>query len=635
MVNSNQMPENKQFRATIGSREVLIETGKLAEQAGAAVTLRMGDTLVFATATMSAHPREGIDFFPLSVDYEERLYAAGRIPGSFMRREGRPSEASILIARVTDRPLRPLFPKDLRNEVQVIITPLSHDQENHADILSIVAASAALTISDVPWDGPIGACRVGLIDGEFVANPTIPEMENSQLDLRMAGTADAIIMVEAGANEVDEETMIRALRFGHDSMQDVIRVQQQMREQVGRPKREYEPAAINEALATEVENRVRGEIAEIVATRIERDDRNEALDVLRERVLAEYEAAALAPEEEPVSLAAVRDALNDTLKKEVRRRIIEDGIRPDGRGYRDIRPLAAEVDLVLSVSDAGLVGAVFLLCGIGLVIQFRMGSFAQGLAKPAAMLPLPLGLAAFMVGTLLTGKGRGAWLAKAGWLAYLVALGVLAAMLLLGRSFRGGTYLAGNLNPSEIVKPLLVLFLASYLSRHQKAFSETQKGIPVPPLHALLGLVALWAIPMLMTIALKDLGLMALLNAVLIVMPEYNRSFPALIKNALEWGSRPYGQNAWGDKPLAMAGASPGAIGTAAGQSQLRATLPLYGLVVMGQPEVYLHFKPGLIDEHFEVTDEQSRGFLENFVDKFIEWIERHGQHHPVSVAAE
>jgi cell division protein FtsW (lipid II flippase) len=168
--------------------------------------------------------------------------------------------------------------------------------------------------------------------------------------------------------------------------------------------------------------------------------------------------------------------------------------------------------------DAGLVGAVFLLCGIGLVIQFRMGSFAQGLAKPAAMLPLPLGLAAFMVGTLLTGKGRGAWLAKAGWLAYLVALGVLAAMLLLGRSFRGGTYLAGNLNPSEIVKPLLVLFLASYLSRHQKAFSETQKGIPVPPLHALLGLVALWAIPMLMTIALKDLGLMALLNAVLIVM---------------------------------------------------------------------------------------------------------------------
>jgi len=161
---------------------------------------------------------------------------------------------------------------------------------------------------------------------------------------------------------------------------------------------------------------------------------------------------------------------------------------------------------------------VFLLCGIGLVIQFRMGSFSQGLAKPAALLPFPLGLAAFMIGTLLTGKGRGAWLASTGWLAYLAALGVLAAMLALGRSFRGGTYLAGNLNPSEIVKPLLALFLASYLSRRQKAFGETQNGIPVPPLSALLGLVVLWGIPMLMTIALKDLGLMMLLNAVLIVM---------------------------------------------------------------------------------------------------------------------
>jgi cell division protein FtsW (lipid II flippase) len=167
--------------------------------------------------------------------------------------------------------------------------------------------------------------------------------------------------------------------------------------------------------------------------------------------------------------------------------------------------------------DAGLVGAVFLLCGIGLVIQFRMGSFAQGLAKPVALLPFPAGLAAFMIGAALTGKGRGAWLARAGWPAYLAALGVLGAMLALGRSFRGGTYLAGNINPSEIVKPLLALFLAAYLSRRQKAFSETQNGIPVPPLNALLGLVALWGLPMLLTIALKDLGLMILLNAILIV----------------------------------------------------------------------------------------------------------------------
>ncbi len=354
MDSNNMMPVSHRFTATIGDKEVSIETGKLAEQAGGAVVVRMGDTMVFATATMSALPREGIDFFPLSVDYEEKLYAAGRIPGSFMRREGRPSEASILIARVTDRPLRPLFPKDMRNEVQVIVTPLSHDQENHADMLAILAASAALHISDVPWGGPIGAVRVGMIDGEFVLNPTIPEMEDSLLDLRMAGTADAIIMVEAGATEVDEETMIRALRFGHESMQDLIAVQNQMREQAGKPKREYEPAAVDTELASEVEGKISAEIAQIVANRLERDDRNAALDDLRERLLAEYEQADAASPEDAISLKQVREALNDTLKKEVRRRILEDGIRPDGRDYTTIRPLAAEVDVIPRVHGSGL-----------------------------------------------------------------------------------------------------------------------------------------------------------------------------------------------------------------------------------------------------------------------------------------
>src|SRR5262249_5362238 len=184
----------RQFRANLGSEEVIIETGRFAEQAGGAVTVRMGDTMLLATATISRTVREGIDFFPLSVDYEERLYAAGRIPGSFFRREGRPAEQAILTARVTDRPLRPLFPKDLRNEVQIIITALSHDQENAVDMLCIVAASAALTISNVPWDGPIGGVRVGLVNGQLTINPSIPEMENSKLDLRVAGTKDAINM---------------------------------------------------------------------------------------------------------------------------------------------------------------------------------------------------------------------------------------------------------------------------------------------------------------------------------------------------------------------------------------------------------------------------------------------------------
>ena len=354
MNSNNPMPANSRFSAMMGNQEIVIETGKLAEQAGGAVTVRVGDTVVFATATMSATPREGIDFFPLSVDYEEKLYAAGRIPGSFMRREGRPSAASILIARVTDRPLRPLFPKNMRNEVQVILMPLSHDQENHADIPSIIAASAALHISDVPWGGPIGAVRVGMIDGEFVANPTIPDMENSVLDLRVAGTADAIIMVEAGANEVDEETMVRALRFAHDSMQAIIQVQEQMREQLGKAKREYTPASVETTLASEVESKIAGEIADIVANKTERDARNTALDELRERLMAEYEDQEPVGDEDAVSLKDVREALNDTLKKEVRRRIIEDGVRPDGRDYTTIRPLAAEVDLVPRVHGVGL-----------------------------------------------------------------------------------------------------------------------------------------------------------------------------------------------------------------------------------------------------------------------------------------
>ncbi len=349
------MPANQRFVAHVADREVIIETGKLAEQAGGAVTVRMGDTLIFATATMSATAREGIDFFPLSVDYEERLYAAGRIPGSFMRREGRPSEASILISRVTDRPLRPLFPNDMRNEVQVIVTSLSHDQENHADMLAIIAASAALTISDVPWGGPVGAVRVGLIDGEFVANPTIPEMDNSTLDLRMAATADAIIMVEAGANEVDEETMVRALRFGHDALQDLVRAQNEMREQLGKPKRDYTSTGINQALATEVEDKVRDNIADILATRPERNARNEALDALRERLITEYEEAGPAPEEDGgVTPKIVREVIDDTLKKEMRRRILEEGLRPDGRDMVTIRPLAAEIDIVPRVHGSGL-----------------------------------------------------------------------------------------------------------------------------------------------------------------------------------------------------------------------------------------------------------------------------------------
>src|SRR5512135_2647535 len=203
-------PEVKRYTALVGSRQISIETGKLAAQAGGAVTVTLGDSIVFAAATMGA-VREGTDFFPLSVDYEERMYAGGKIPGSFFRREGRPSTDAILTARLTDRPLRPLFPEGMRNEVQIIMYSLSADADNPLDILAINAASAAIMISDIPWAGPVGAVRVGRIDGKFIINPTFAEMDASDLDLRLAGTRDAILMVECGANEVPEDIMAEAL----------------------------------------------------------------------------------------------------------------------------------------------------------------------------------------------------------------------------------------------------------------------------------------------------------------------------------------------------------------------------------------------------------------------------------------
>ena len=218
-------PDIKQYPATVGGKTITFEHGRLAKQAGGAVTIQLDDTIVFVSATMSTKPRDGIDFFPLSVDYEERLYAGGQIPGSFFRREGRPGENAILTSRLTDRPLRPLFPKDMRNEVQVIMYSLSSDMENIIDVLAINAASAAIMISNIPWGGPVGAVRIGRINGELVVNPTYTQLEESDLDLRVAGTKEAILMVECAAKEVDEGTITEALEFAHKSMQPLIEAQ--------------------------------------------------------------------------------------------------------------------------------------------------------------------------------------------------------------------------------------------------------------------------------------------------------------------------------------------------------------------------------------------------------------------------
>ncbi|NDJ34555.1 MAG: polyribonucleotide nucleotidyltransferase, partial [Chloroflexi bacterium] len=346
------MGEKREYRVYVGDREWTVETGHLAEQAGGAVTVREGDTIIFATATMSSNPRPGVNFLPLSVDFEERLYAAGRIPGSWFRREGRPTVNAILVARMTDRPLRPLFPKGLRNEIQVILMSLAHDQEHQHDMIAINAASVALHISDIPWAGPIGAVRVGLIDDEFVINPTYDQMVNSRLDLRMAGTQDAITMVECSSDEVDESTMIEALNRGHEAMQPFIALQNLIRGQIGKEKREFETREIEEELRSRVTERVSDRVSEIVAKYYDRDERNEEIDDLREQLVVEYQGES---EEEEVAelLSDVREVYGDVIKEKVRTRILHDGVRPDGRGYADIRELSAQVDLLPRVHGVG------------------------------------------------------------------------------------------------------------------------------------------------------------------------------------------------------------------------------------------------------------------------------------------
>ncbi|MCP4426978.1 MAG: polyribonucleotide nucleotidyltransferase [Chloroflexi bacterium] len=337
------------FTTRVGEHDVTFATGKLAEQAGGAVTIRVGDSMLLATATMSKNVREGLDFFPLSVDFEEKLYADGRIPGSFFRREGRPTTDAILTSRLTDRPLRPLFPKGMRNEVQMIITALASDNVHFLDIMTVNAASAALTISNVPWNGPIGAVRVGYINGAFVANPTIEEMAESELDLRMAASKDAVIMVEAGANEVTEEIMVQALAFGHEAIQPLVAVQEEMRAALGKEKAEVELMKADEDLAAAVNGRIGNRIKEIVATQPTRDGRNAAMEELREEIVN-----GLLEEDETADAKAIRGIISDTLKKAIRDRILYDGIRPDGRDYTTVRELSSETGLVPRVHGSGL-----------------------------------------------------------------------------------------------------------------------------------------------------------------------------------------------------------------------------------------------------------------------------------------
>ncbi len=341
-------PEAKQFQAVVGGKTVLFETGKLAGQAGGAVTVQLGETMIFAAATMSPEVRPGIDFFPLTVDYEERMYAGGRIPGSFFRREGRPSEDAILVARLTDRPLRPLFPKDLRNDVQVTMYSISVDGENPIDVLAINAASAAMMISDAPWGGPVGAVRVGRIDGQLVINPTSTQMETSDLDLRLAGTRDAILMVECGAKEVSESVMIEALNFGHQALRPLIDVQEEMARQVGKTKRTYTPFAVAADIQQPVYERSAARMHEILDNIHGKAETAAAIDALRNEVVAEMTA------QDETLAGNAKEAFEEAFKKVVRQRILEQGKRPDGRTLTEIRPIWGEVGLSPRAHGSGL-----------------------------------------------------------------------------------------------------------------------------------------------------------------------------------------------------------------------------------------------------------------------------------------
>ena len=329
----------------VGDRLLTIETGKLAKQADSAVTVRYGDTLVLVTACIGDEPREGADFLHLTVDYEERHYAVGKIPGSFIRREGRPGEQATLAARLTDRSLRPLFPKGLCNEIQVVVTVLSSDQENDPEVLAVIGASAALAISAIPFNGPIAAVRIGCINGSLVLNPTLPQMNDSLLDLVVVSTKEAIVMLEAGAKEVSEELILEAIKLGHEANQEIIKLQEGLQRVCGRPKIEIGTAEVNAELLAAIPSDLGGKLAEALS----QTDRAE-----REKAIAAVEQEAVEKLEETFSEADIIEAVEDQLRKVARTNILDKKLHLDGRQTKEIRPLSSEVSLLPRTHGSGL-----------------------------------------------------------------------------------------------------------------------------------------------------------------------------------------------------------------------------------------------------------------------------------------
>ena len=337
----------KQFRYNLAGRDLIVTIGKVAEQANGACLLQHGDTVVLVTATASKEPREGIDFFPLSVDFEEKLYAVGKIPGGFIKREGRPGDKAILTSRLIDRPIRPLFPEGYRNDVQIIATVLSVDQDHTPDILGMIGSSIALSISDIPFNGPTAAVLVGLVDDKFIINPDAEERDKSEMHLVVSGTKDAIMMVEAGANELPESTMLEGILFAHEEIKKMCTFIEEIQEEVGKEKQEFEVFKPEENIEEEVREFASEKLIEAIQT-VEKQEREENIEKVKEETYEKF------IEKYPENEEDIYDVLNSIVKEEVRRLILEEGIRPDNRKVDEIRPITSEVGLLPRTHGSGL-----------------------------------------------------------------------------------------------------------------------------------------------------------------------------------------------------------------------------------------------------------------------------------------
>ncbi len=337
----------KVFKTTFAGRELIVETGKTCELSNGSCWVRYGETVVMANVTASKKPREGIDFFPLSVDYEERLYSVGKIPGSFMKREGKPSDKAILTSRVVDRPIRPLFPKDMRNDVSVVMTVMAVEPDNSPEIIGMVASSIAISISDIPFNGPIGGISVGLVDGEIVLNPTLAQRQKNDLHLTLAATMDKVVMIEAAANEVDDDTMLQAIIAGHEEIKKLVAFINEIVAAIGKPKFSFESQEVGHDMYEAI-----SEFAiEKIRIALDTDNKNireERLTPIKDEIHAKFD------EVYPEQTAMINECIYKLQKYVVRRWLLDEGKRVDGRGLDEIRPLAAEVGLLPRVHGSGM-----------------------------------------------------------------------------------------------------------------------------------------------------------------------------------------------------------------------------------------------------------------------------------------